>query len=103
MAYRGVLSAVVDRDIDFLRENLESNLFKKVLNFMDNNDKLRLIDEDSDVDVELASLRYFVGVSIDRSLNHSKSGYKIMEKKGAIDFTFFYPSGNNSTISNVLK
>ena len=32
-----------------------------------------------------------VGVGIDRSTNNPKSSYRIMEKKGNIDFTFHYP------------
>jgi uncharacterized phage protein gp47/JayE len=99
-----VLEAVVERDLDFLRENLESNLFKKIINFMDNNDKLKIIEADSDIDVKIAYQKYIIGLNIDRSLNYSKSAYKIMDKPGNIDFTFYYPSGNKSTnVSNLLK
>ena len=68
MAYKGILTAVVDRDIEFLRENLESNLFKKIINYMDNNDKLTLVgDDDSDVEVTIANVKFIIGLNIDRS------------------------------------
>ena len=52
--------------MDFLRENLESNLYKKIYNYIENN-KLKLINENSDINI-----KYIVGVNIDRNLNLSK-------------------------------
>ena len=57
--------------MDFLRENLESNLYKRIYNYIENN-KLKLINEDSDIDLKISNIKYIVGVNIDRNLNLTK-------------------------------
>jgi len=57
--------------MDFLRENLESNLYKKIYNYIENN-KLKLINENSDINLKISNIKYIVGVNIDRNLNLSK-------------------------------
>ena len=57
--------------MDFLRENLESNLYKRIYNYIENN-KLKLINENSDIDLKISNIKYIVGVNIDRNLNLSK-------------------------------
>lgn len=57
--------------MDFLRENLESNLYKKIYNYIENN-KLKLINENSDINLKILNIKYIVGVNIDRNLNLSK-------------------------------
>ena len=57
--------------MDFLRENLESNLYKKIYNYIENN-KLKLINENSDINLKISNIKYIVGVNIDRNLNLTK-------------------------------
>ena len=57
--------------MDFLRENLESNLYKRIYNYIENN-KLKLINENSDIDLKISNIKYIVGVNIDRNLNLTK-------------------------------
>ena len=57
--------------MDFLRENLESNLYKKIYNYIENN-KLKLINENSDINLKILNIKYIVGFNIDRNLNLSK-------------------------------
>lgn len=116
LAYNSYLDALVERDLEFLKNILEPTFYNKMKAYdekLTNNElSIEKIHDNSEITIEIIKLVMNIGVKSDRKINNGvklgnpeSSNFlkNILNKSSGIDIELFLPNINDFNPSNPMK